>query len=151
MASAIRCAETTSASKATPNSSSATPAALMTGQSESEPITIATRGRGGSSGTGISHQVRRGMPRPFSCLFKIISEGCDMTHLATRAHMLPIQLHSEPPITGKTMQQRRRKVLKAPTEYVGHHDPPLLAARIAKRQIQHRTQMVLKLRGMGAR
>src|SRR4029450_10194504 len=150
MASGMRCAETTSAAKATPNSCSARPAALMTGQSESEPITIPTRGCGTASGTGISHQVRRGMPRPFPCFVKIISEGGDMPHLATGAYLLAVQLHPEPPITGKTMQQRRRKVLKPPAEYIGHQDPPPLAAGVAKRKIQRRTQMVLKLRGMGA-
>src|SRR5512132_3706759 len=133
MASVIRCAETTSASKATPNSCNATPAALMTGQSESEPITIPTRGRGTSSGTGISHQVRRGVPRPFPCLVKIISEGGDMPHLATGAYLLAVQLHAKPPITGKAVQQCRRKILQAPAEHIGHHNPPLLAARIAER------------------
>src|SRR5918994_3238191 len=133
MASVIRCAETTSAAKATPNSCSVTPAALMIGQSESEPITIPTRGRGPASGTGISHQVRRGMPRPLPCLVKIISERRNMPHFATGAYLLAVQLHPEPPITGKTMQQGRGKILQAPAEYVVHHDPALLAARVAKR------------------
>ena len=38
----IRCAETTSASHATPSSVRTSPAACMTGQSESEPITMPT-------------------------------------------------------------------------------------------------------------
>src|SRR5688572_22637758 len=133
MASVIRCSETTSASKATPNSCSATPAALITGQSESEPITIPTRGRGTSSGTEISHQVRRGMPGPLPCLSKIISERSDMAHFATRAYLLAVQLHPQPPVTGKTMQQRRRKIFQRPAEYIGHHNPTLLAARVAQR------------------
>ena len=73
------------------------------------------------------------MPRPFSCLIKIISEGGDMTHLATGAYLLAVQLHSQPPVTGKAVQQRRRKILDAPAEDIGHHGPLLLAARVAER------------------
>src|SRR5512132_3439350 len=147
MASGIRCAETTSASNGTSNSRSASPAALITGQSESEPMTIPTlgptRGRGVSSGPissgptssdiGISHQVCRGMPRPLPCLFKIISIGGDMTDLATWADLLAIQLHPQPPLASKAMQQGRRKLINAAAEYVGHDRPLLLAARVAER------------------
>src|SRR4051812_18468971 len=44
ISSGMRCAETTSASYAMPNSPSAVAAASIVGQSESEPITIPTRG-----------------------------------------------------------------------------------------------------------
>src|SRR4029450_9303975 len=108
MASGMRCAETTSASKATPNSCSASPAALITGQSESEPITIPTRGCWLSSGIGISHQVSRGVQRALSCFVKIISEGGYMAHLATGTYLLAVQLHTQSSVSGKTVQQGRR-------------------------------------------
>src|SRR4051812_39562885 len=44
MSCGVRCAETTRASHATPNSPTAWAAASITGQSESDPMTIATRG-----------------------------------------------------------------------------------------------------------
>src|SRR4029453_17168507 len=164
MASGIRCAGTTSASNDTPNSRKACPAAPITGQSESEPITIPTRGRGMGSGAmssgpnpsdpislgiGISHQVRRGMPRPLPSLFKIISGGRDMAHLAAGADLLAIQLHPQPPITSKAMQQRRRKIINPAAETVRHDPPGFLARRVAERQVEDGTQMVFELRGVG--
>src|SRR4029450_7139641 len=146
MASGMRCAETTSASKATPNSCSANPAALITGQSESEPITIPTRGCWLSSGIGISHQVGRGVQRPFPCFVKIISEGGDVAHLASGTHLLAVQLHAQSPVSGKTVQQTRRKICDAPAEDICHDGPSLLAARVAEREIEHRAQVVLELR-----
>src|SRR5690242_2030777 len=47
----MRCADTTSASCGTSNSSSASAAALITGQSESLPITMPTMGSAGARGT----------------------------------------------------------------------------------------------------
>src|SRR5215211_1334759 len=129
MASGMRCAETTSASNDTPNSRKACPAAPITGQSESEPISSGPI----SSGIGISHQVRRGMPRPLSCLLKIISGGCHMAHLAAGADLLAIQLHPQPSITGEAMQQRRRKIINAAAEDVRHDRPGFLATRVAER------------------
>src|SRR6185312_2601202 len=137
MASGIRCAETTSASKFTSNSRSASPAAPITGQSESEPITIPTLGRELSSGIGVSHQVRGGMPGPLLCLDKIISVGGDMAYLATGTYLLAVQLHPQPPVSGKTMQQGRWKIIDLPTEDIGHHRPPVDAGRFAERQIEH--------------
>src|SRR4030095_304502 len=148
MASAIRCAETTSASKATPNSCNANPAALITGQSESEPITIPTRGCWLSSGIGISHQVGRGVQRPLPCFIKIISEGVDMAHLATGTYLLAVQLHAQSPVSGKTVQQGRRQVLDASAEDIGHDGPRLFAAGSAERQVEDRAQVVLELRGV---
>ena len=46
------------------------------------------------------------MPSPLLCLDKIISEGGDMAHLATETYLLAVQLHPQPPVSGKTMQQR---------------------------------------------
>src|SRR5215207_1301487 len=132
MASVIRCAEATSASKATPNSCSASPAALITGQSESEPITIPTRGGGMSSAIGISHQIGGGVQCPLPCLVKIISEGGDVTHLATRTHLLSVELDSQPSVMGETVHQGRRQVLNAAPEDIGHDGPSFLAARVAE-------------------
>src|SRR4029450_12996253 len=108
MASGMRCAETTSASKATPNSCSANPAALITGQAEPEPITLPTRGCWLSSGIGISNQVGRGVQRPLPCFVKIISESGDMPHFATGTYLLAVQLHAQSPVSGKTVQQGGR-------------------------------------------
>src|SRR3954447_16655868 len=123
MASGMRCAETTSASNGTLNSRNASPAAPITGQSESEPITIPTRGRDVSSGIGISHQVPGSMARPLSCLLKIISAGGDMAHLATGADLLAIELDTEPTVPGEAVQQRGSKIIHAAAEDVGHDRP----------------------------
>jgi hypothetical protein len=46
------------------------------------------------------------MPGPLPCLTKIISESGDMAYFATGPYLFAVQLHPQPPITGKTMQQR---------------------------------------------
>ena len=46
-----------------------------------------------------------------------------MTHLSTGPHLLAVQLHSEPPIPGKAVQQGRWEIIVLPAKDVGHDGP----------------------------
>src|SRR5215213_2864622 len=150
MASGIRWAETTSASNGTSNSASAVAAAPITGQSESDPMTMPTRGVGAESSIRISSQVRRGMLGPPSGVVEIIAEGGDVTNLASRAHLFAVELHPEPAIPSEAMQQRRWKIIDAAAEDIDHHRPRHSGPRITQGQIEDRAQVVLELRGVRA-
>src|SRR3712207_8965317 len=69
-----------SAAKAIPNSDSATPAGSITGQSESDPIRIATRG----SGIRYSHQVVRCM----QCAFAYLRSEEHTSELQSRQYLV---------------------------------------------------------------
>ena len=90
------------------------------------------------------------MARPLPRLLKIISAGGDMTHLATRAYLLAIQLYPEPPVTGEAVQQRGSKIIDAAAEDVRHDRPCLLAAWVTKRKVEDGTQVIFELRGVRA-
>src|SRR5918997_4458699 len=109
MASGIRWAETTSAWYATPNSSQAVAAGCITGQSESEPMTIPTWA-GDGSGIDFSHQVGGGMPSSAAHLLEILAGCCDMPELASRPDLLAVELHPQSPISGEAMHQGRWQV-----------------------------------------
>src|SRR5215203_6268803 len=123
MLSGIRWAETTSTSTDTSNSASAVAAAPMTGQSESDPMTMPTRGVGAGSSIRISLQIGRGVPSTPSGAIEIIAEGSDVADLASRSDLLAVELHPELAIPGEAMQQRRRKIIDRAAENVDHHRP----------------------------
>src|SRR5829696_2487484 len=150
MLSGIRWAETTSTSTDTSNSASAVAAAPMTGQSESDPMTMPTRGVGAGSSIRISLQIGRGVPSTPSGAIEIIAEGSDVADLASRSDLLAVELHPELAIPGEAMQQRRRKIIDRAAENVDHHRPRHSGTRIAQREIEYRPQMVLELRGVRA-
>ena len=86
----IRCAETTSTSQATPNSSSATTAASMTGQSESDPMTTPTTGVPpvASAACSLGHHsldVVRRVPGPLTQVGEVVAADVDVPDLAARA------------------------------------------------------------------
>src|SRR5918998_2271973 len=122
MASGIRWAETTSAAYGTSNSASAVAAAAITGQSESEPITMPTRAAAlpepvEGSGIGISHQVRGGVPGPAADPVEVVSDRGHVAHLATGPDLLAVELHPQPAVPGETVQQGRRQVLDRAAEH----------------------------------
>src|SRR5919107_3130412 len=123
MASGIRCAETTSAAYGTSNSASAVAAADITGQSESDPITMPTRAAGSGSGIGVSHQVRGGVPGPAADPVEVVAVRGDVADIAARSDLLAVELHSQPTVPGEGVQQRRRQVLDGAAEHVAHHRP----------------------------
>src|SRR3712207_1188412 len=144
MASGIRWAETTSAWYATPNSSHAPAAGCITGQSESEPITMPTRAAV-SSDIRFSHQVGSGMPCPVPDLLQIIAGRGHMPHLPTGPDLFAVELHPQPLVPGTAVQQGRRQIAHRPTEHVAHHRPGVPLTGVAKRQVQHGPEMVLEL------
>src|SRR5918995_2211284 len=145
MASGIRWAETTSAAYGTSNSARAVAAADMTGQSESDPITMPTRAVV-PSGIGVSGQVRRGVPGPAADPVEVVAARGDVADLAAGSDLLAVELHSQPPVPGEAVHQRRGQVLDRPTEDVAHHRPLLARSRVAERQVQHGPEVVLELR-----
>src|SRR4051794_23585158 len=124
----MRWAETTSASKVIPSSLSASPAAAITGQSESDPITIPTRGaplavRVLGSVIGVPFQVRRRVPGPGADVVEIAAVRRDVAHLAAGADLLAVQLDAQPSVAREAVQQRRRQVLDGAAQHVVHHRP----------------------------
>src|SRR3954452_8118412 len=107
----MRWAETTSASKATPNSSSAVAAAFITGQSESEPITIPTRGPWVDV---ISHSLAlvaevaaepgRGVPGALEAVLEVVTVGVDVPDLARGPQVLAVEVHPQPGVAGKRVR-----------------------------------------------
>src|ERR687897_800492 len=88
------------------------------------------------------------MPGRWAGAVEIIAEGGDMADLASRPHLLAVELHPEPAIPSEAMQQRRRKIIDAATEDIDHHRPRHSGARITQGQIEDRAQVVLELRGV---
>src|SRR5699024_2635585 len=84
----MRCAETTSTSVLMPNSASASAAADITGQSESEPITTPTRGF-----ISFSPQHAGGVLGPLTGLCSIGPGDGHVAEFAARAHRLAVQVH----------------------------------------------------------
>src|SRR5699024_10496791 len=84
----MRCAETTSTSVSMPNSASASAAADITGQSESDPITTPTRGF-----ISFSPQHAGGVLSPLAGLRSIVAGHGHMAEFAPRPHGLAIQVH----------------------------------------------------------
>src|SRR5690349_11414150 len=109
MSSGIRCAETTSASYGTSNSPSAWAAALIVGQSESEPITIPASGP--ASLIAGSHQVGGCVPGPATHVVQVAPECRHVADLAARPNLLAIQLDPKPRVAGEAVQQGRRKII----------------------------------------
>src|SRR6266542_2393607 len=108
----IRCADTTSASKGTSNSTHTSAAAFIVGQSESDPITIPTvmplpllvDGAG---------EVRRRVPGAFTGLLEVVAVRRDMADLATGLDRLAVEVDLEPGVAGHAVQQ--------PAVHIDHH------------------------------
>src|SRR3990170_7877815 len=99
MSCGIRWAETTSASWTTSNSASASAAACITGQSESEPITIPTRAVLDGSLTVVSQlssEPRGRMPRAFQTIIQVVAVGVDVTDLPAGSQLLAVEMHPQP-------------------------------------------------------
>src|SRR5918993_3173881 len=114
----IRCAETTSASQATPSSVRISPAACMTGQSESEPITMPTFTAAASSCWGcvslmsllalvaqVAAEPGGGVPRPLEAVVEVVAVGVDVADLAPGAQVLAVEVDPQPRITRHRVRQ----------------------------------------------
>src|SRR5580704_16636465 len=162
MSAGIRWAETTSASAGTPNSSSTSTAACITGQSESLPMTTPTTGRAltgslpadpaspartaGPAGPAAGSQSRvlgsRGEipgcpPGPLPDHGEIAAERGDMTDLAPWPDGLAVKLHLHGRIGCEHMVQLAVQVRVIAAEHVRHHDAGRGRGRGAERPVQH--------------
>src|SRR3954447_5929456 len=105
----MRWAETTSASKGTSNSPSAVAAAFITGQSESEPITIPTTGVelllpwviSLTLVAEVSAEPGGGMTSPLQAVLEVLAVGVHVPDLAAGAELLAVQVHPQSRIAGQ--------------------------------------------------
>src|SRR6478736_480527 len=151
-----RCAETTSISTGTSNSASASAAAFITGQSESEPMTIATwacaaivvsvqpsapRWRrahhvpaGGAigalfaSGGRLAAQERRRRDGPPTDVVEIVTADVHVPELAAGAHLLAVQVHLRAGVGGRHLGEGFGRVGQGAAQDV-RHDGPRRACR----------------------
>src|SRR6478672_4593741 len=93
----MRCAETTSASTSTSNSRQASAAARITGQSESDPITMPTLGLISSLAlvAEVAAEPGGGVPRPLQAVLEVVAVGVDVADLAAGAHLLAVEVHAQ--------------------------------------------------------
>src|SRR3990170_4145767 len=132
MSCGIRWADTTSASWATSNSASASAAACITGQSESEPITIPTRAVVYGSLTVVSQvssEPRGRVPRAFQTIIQVVAVGVDVADLPAGAQLLAVEVHAQRGVPGEhvriALKERARggsSAIRA-AEDVDHHRP----------------------------
>src|SRR5689334_4986106 len=77
----------------------------MTGQSESEPMTIPTRGPDLSASltlvSQLSGEPRRGMPGALQTLLQVVTVGVDVPDLAPRPRLLAVQVHPQVRVAGQ--------------------------------------------------
>src|SRR5665811_1902384 len=131
-----------------PNSASTVAAASIVGQSESEPITIPTRGW---SLMGISFDKQSCRPaRARDDIIKIIAANRHMTNLAPRFHIFAIQMDLDLAVLRHDQSPPRFQVVDDSAEAVHHHRPGSVWRRAAQRHPEYCTQMVFELARHGA-
>src|SRR3569833_3099935 len=162
----IRWAETTSASYGTPNSSSASAAAFMTGQSESLPITTPTVTVPPSPGAWPRGRVRRvarparsprsvpqvvgRVARPFAYLVQVVAERGHVPDLAAWTDLLAVEVHLHARVVRHHVDVARIDLGIVAAEDVGHHRVRRGRPRVAQRKVEHRAQVLFELRGARA-
>src|SRR5215469_3251262 len=181
----IRWAETTSAAAGTPNSSSTSTAACMTGQSESLPMTTPTTGtrpcpaparvpasaaRPASAAPLVkpSDGMLIGLPPERSRLLAsggqvarrpggpvpdrghVVAERGHVAYLAAGSDRLAVELDLEGGVGGQDVTELAAQVRVVGAEHVRQRDTRRRERGGAERQVQHRSQMLLELRGPGS-
>src|SRR5262245_61482195 len=114
-----------------PNSVSAVPAASITGQSESDPITMPTSAvaRPFSSSPSLTlvsqlpGEPRGRVPRALQTIRQVITVGVDVADLAARPQVLPVQVHAQPRVAGERVRVPvvQPAGLDRAAEHVDHH------------------------------
>src|SRR5918993_3881745 len=162
----IRCAETTSASHATPSSVRISPASCMTGQSESEPITIPTLAllcwacslislTHPSSLTGVAEVAAEpacGVPGALETVLEVVAVGVDVPDLATGSQVLAVEVHPEPGVARHRVRQTvvEPAAVGGSAEDVHHHGPAAARGRRTQREVHDGAEVVLELGRHGA-
>src|SRR6478735_12315176 len=154
----IRCAENTSASHATPSSVRISPAACMTGQSESEPITMPTNAcvvsliRSLALVAQVAAEPGGGVPRPLEAVVEVVAVGVDVADLAPGAQVLAVEVHPQVRVTCHRVRQAVVQVaaVGGPAEDVDHHGPALTWGRRAQREVHDGAEVILELGRHGA-
>src|SRR5262252_3252932 len=147
----IRCADTTSASWGTPNSSSAAAAASITGQSESLPMTTPTRAPPFMGSILSRSQIACRAPGPLSQLVpqRGIPGHGHVPDLAPRAHLLAVQVHLHTRIGRHHMQVAPVHAGIGTTKDIRHNDLRRDRTGSAQRKVQDGPQVLLELRCRG--
>src|SRR5688500_13813628 len=109
----IRCAETTSASQATPSSVRISPASCITGQSESDPITMPTFAAVCCVSlmsllalvAQVAAEPRGGVPRALEAVVEVVSVCVDVADLAARTQVLAVEVHPQARVAGHRVRQ----------------------------------------------
>src|ERR1700754_1768192 len=87
------------------NSPSAVAASFITGQSESDPITMPTRAVGSLTLVSqISSEPRGGVPGTLQAVVQVVAVGVHMSHLAAGAQLLAVQVHPQVWVTGERVR-----------------------------------------------
>src|SRR5690606_14665095 len=149
IASGVRCAEITRTSYGTWNSSRASAAARMVGQSESLPMMTPTNAplACSTSATLALPQPPGGTAgaRPYD--LQVVAEHRDVADLATRPYLLPVQVHPSSWVGGEQVMQALVDPHTAgrSTEDVDHYRHRCQRCGIAQRVVEHRPQVLLEL------
>src|ERR1700722_3993574 len=127
MSAGILCADTTSASAGTPNSSSTSTAACITGQSESLPITTPTTGGAlmcallrCSRFLGPGRQVASRSPGAFPHRSQVAAESGDVTYFAAGPDCLAVQVHLQGGIGCHHVVQLPVQIRVVAAQQIGH-------------------------------
>ncbi|GFJ91437.1 hypothetical protein Prum_050790 [Phytohabitans rumicis] len=153
MATGVRWAETTRTSYATPNSSSASAAAFIVGQSESLPMITPTTALICPPVRSLAlPQPARGSRRPGPYVVHVVAEHRDVPDLPARADLLAVQVDLGARVGGEQVVQPlvERDAAGRATEDVRHHDGRSGQRRLAHGVVQDRPQVLLELRRPGA-
>src|SRR3954451_1317096 len=109
------------------NSASASAAAFITGQSESDPITMPTRVMASLALVSqVAPEPRGGVPRALEAVVEVVAVRVDVADLAAGPQLLAVQVHPEARVAGQrvrvaVVQASDRRVV--PAEDVHHHRP----------------------------
>jgi hypothetical protein len=116
----------------------------MMGRSESLPMVIPT------SGAGLTTPPAAPRPRaPSRALRRGVAQRGDVAELAPVPGRLAVQVHVRTG-HGQRVRQRRRRDRVAATDDVDRRDRRRAQLRRAERPVEHRAQVLLELRGLGA-
>src|SRR6476620_716272 len=112
-----------------PNSASASAAASITGQSESDPMTIPTCALMSLAFVAeIAGEPRGGVPRALEAVLEVVAVGVDVSDLPAGPQVLAVEVHPQVRIARQGVREAVEEptgVRVGPAEDVDHHRPAL--------------------------
>src|SRR6478752_6444525 len=116
-----------------PNSASASAAACITGQSESDPMTIPTCALMSLAFVAeVAGEPRGGVPRPLEAVLEVLAVGVDVTDLPAGPQVLAVEMDPQVRVAGQGVREavvEPAGVRVGPAQDVDHHGPALARRR----------------------